>query len=358
MSKIFFTCASLQSGGAERVLSVLSPKLVEHYEEVQYILWYEAPVFYTIDRRVKLVSIEKESGSKSTSKRMKWFRKYIKEQKPDLILSFSAPFNMLTLASLLFTGNKVIACERVDPRSFRWGKLLEFFRNLLYYTADGILTQTQLSKDYFKGNLYKKTDIIFNPITMGADIVGSAVYTPKQKIIVTAARLAKQKRQDLLIACFAKFKIRYPEYRLIIYGEGSEKDRLLALAENLEVSGNISMIGNVMDLWERIKSANMFVMTSLFEGMSNSMIEAMCLGIPTISTKVSGATDLIKNDENGLLIEVDDEEALYDSMVKIADDDAFAKTLGINASKLYDYLNVESISAQWIKYIDRKLKQE
>ena len=175
MSKVIFFCASLQGGGAERVLSVLSNRLADHYDSVDYLMLYNAPIFYVIDERVKVISIEEETGSKNIVINMFWFRKYINKQKPNLILSFSAPFNMLALSSLLWTKHKVVACERVDPKSFRWGKPLEFIRNLLYERADGILTQTQMSKDYFVGDLLKKTDIIYNPIEMSKEYLGAAL---------------------------------------------------------------------------------------------------------------------------------------------------------------------------------------
>lgn len=355
MVKIIISCASLQGGGAERVLSILSPVLLEHYDEVQYVMWYEAPLFYDIHKGIKLVSIEKEVGSKNTFRRMMWFRRYIKREKPNLILSFSAPFNMLTLASLLGTSSKVIACERVDPRAFRWGKHLEILRNLLYYKAEGILAQTQMSKEYFGGRLLRKTDVIFNPVTMNPEIVGAAVRTNKFDLIVSAARLAKQKRQDMLIECFARFKKTHPSYKLVIYGEGPERNNLIKISEELGVKDCVSLPGNVKDLWNKILPAKMFVMTSSFEGMSNSMIEAMCLGIPTISTKVSGATDLIKHKENGLLIDLDDKETLYEYMCRIADDNLYASKLGRNGAELYQLLDVESISKHWIQYIDSKI---
>lgn len=351
-AKIFFVCSSLNSGGAERVLSILSRPLADRYSNVEYIMWKDQPVFYNIDNRIKLVNIEKECGSRNLRKRMLWFRKYVNKSNPNLILSFSAPFNMLTIASLLFTNHRIIACERVDPRSFRWGRHFEIARNLLYRKAFGILAQTQMSKEYFKGNLFRKTQVIYNPITMSLNDVGSALNTKKSNTIVTAGRLVSQKRHDLLIKSFSKFKTTHPDYQLIIYGEGTEKEKLISLTKKLGLFKDVSFPGNAKDLWEKIKSAKMFVMSSDFEGMSNSMIESMCLGIPTISTRVSGATDLIQNNHNGILIDTGDDEALYQSLCKVADNEGFASKLGQNGTKLYNKLSVDVISKEWLDYID------
>ncbi len=353
--KVFFFCASLQAGGAERVLSVLSAPLAEHYDEVQYLMWYDAPIFYEIDKRVKVVSVERESTNKGAMSKMVWLRRYILNEAPNIIISFSAPFNMIVLTSLLLTKKKVIAAERVDPRSFRWGKHLEILRNVLYRRADGILAQTEYSKSYFTGKLRSKTSIIYNPIMMPKTMVGAAIKSSKQNIIVSAARLEKQKRFDLLIETFAEFKKTHPDYLLYIYGKGSQKEGLLNIVQKYDIEGSVEFPGVVNDLWDRIKSARMFVMTSLFEGMSNSLIEAMCLGLPCISTKVSGAVDLIKSGENGILIDIDDKKELLAAMNKMADNPKEAEEIAKQATLLYEELNVIKIAEQWLNYIDKQI---
>lgn len=353
--KVCFFTSSLGAGGAERVLSVLSKPLTDYYDDVQYIMWYEQPVFYQIDEKVKIVSIEKLSRETGKFRKMKWLRSYIKKEKPDIFISFSAPFNMLALASLWKTSVKVIAAERVDPRSFRWGKHYEVLRNILYRTAYGILAQTETSKDYFKGSLFKKCDVIYNPVLMEKKIVGSAITHNNRNIIITAARLEYQKRQDLLIEVFADFKVRHPDYKLIVYGKGSQLESLKNVAYRCGVADSVEFPGVVSDLWDKMVEARMFVMTSLFEGMSNSLIEAMCLGLPCISTKVSGAVDLIESGKNGILIDIDDKDALLSAMTEIAENSGFAQTMADNASKIYNQLNVDTIAAKWINYINNKI---
>lgn len=96
-------------------------------------------------------------------------------------------------------------------------------------------------------------------------------------------------------------------------------------------------------IFEILSTCETFVLPSNFEGMPNTLIEAMCIGLPCISTKVSGATDLIKDGENGLLIDIDNEEQLFYAMVKLAENPEIRLRMGINATKLYNYLNVNTI---------------
>lgn len=347
-------CSALQAGGAERVLSILSTPFADHYKRVTYLMWQDAPVFYQIDNRVELVSVAR-SCKGSVMQRMRWLRSYVQKTKPDLLLSFSAPFNMLALFALLGTKQQVIVAERVDPRSFRWGRCMEWLRNRLYAFADGILVQTEHSRGYFRGKLLAKTHVIYNPVVMDAVRVGAAVNTEKHSCIVTAARLEKQKQHDLLIRVFARFKKSYPTYRLVIYGTGSELTYLQSYANDCGVSDSVQFPGTVSNLWDCMLPANMFVMTSLFEGMSNALIEAMCLGLPCISSKVSGATDLIVDGENGYLIDIGDEERLYEYMCCLAKDCTLANRMGREAAQLYHNLEVGVIAGEWLSYLDQKI---
>lgn len=352
MSKLFVSCSALTAGGAERVLSILSKPLADHYDEVQFIMWYDKPIFYNIDKRVKIISVAKLCRSNSYPVLMKTFRRYVTDNKPDVILSFCSPFNMLAIISLLGTKYRIIAAERVDPRIVKFGKIFEILRNLLYYRSITILTQTESGKEYFTGKLKAKTEVIYNPVIMPQHFVGLGLKTKKEKVIVSAGRLMPQKNHKLLISAFAKFVKLHPDYKLIIYGEGALRGNLKKMISQLDIP-NVYLPGTVKDLWDKVLSANMYIMTSNYEGMSNSLIEAMCLGIPCISTKVSGATDLIKNESNGILIDVDDEEALLTAMNKIADDSQYADELGTQAAKVYDLLKVDKISNQWLIHIDK-----
>lgn len=356
MRKLFISCSALTAGGAERVLSILSKPFADHYDEVQYIMWYDKPIFYKIDERVKIVSVKQMAKGKGYISMMKTFRHYIKDNMPDIILSFSAPFNMLALSSLLGTKNKLIAAERVDPKIVPFGKPFEIVRNILYYNAVSILTQTKSCRDYFTGKLREKAHIIYNPVVLTQDYVGQGIKHSKEKVIISAGRLMPQKNHKMLISAFSKFVKIHPEYKLIIYGEGALRNELEKQILQLDLQGRVLLPGTISNLWEKLFTADMFIMTSNYEGMSNSLIEAMCLGIPCISTKVSGAIDLIKNDLNGILIDVNDEDALITAMNRIADNPTYAFEIASQAVKLYDLLNIDKISDQWIEYIDSIIK--
>lgn len=355
-TKVFFFCPALIAGGLERVLSVLSGTLASHYDEVTYITWHNLPVFYDIDIRVKVVCAEKECSSHSVWKRMKWLRRYVKRERPDIVISFSTPFNMISLAALVGVGVKVVISERNDPAHFRWGWLAKKMRDILYSTADGILVQTETCKKHLSKRLAKTATIIPNPVLMGTKYIGCALNSEKDPTIVTVARLVPQKRLDMLINAFAQFHFSHPNYHLAIYGEGNEREFLQKLIYDMQLTKAVSLYGAVGNIWEKMKCAEMFVMASEYEGMSNALIEAMCLGLPCISTKVSGAVDLIRDGENGLLVDVGDKNGLLKCMRELADNSQMRLELGKNATEISKGYSMDKVFGAWYRYIDHMVK--
>lgn len=353
-SKIIISCATLSQGGASRVVANLSKPFADEFDSVTIILWVKKPVFYThTDPRVTVLFLEDEAGSKNDIKKMLWFRKYVKQNKPDMILSFLEPFNIRVLLSTIGLGVNTIVAERNDPRMVNGSRLMDWFEKTVYKLADAILVQTQTVKEFFTGPLESKVSIIYNPVNIEPEMVGKALRTEKKKRIVSAARLTPQKHLEDLINAFAIFVKTHNDYTLTLYGEGPQEAELKMLVNTLGISNSVEFPGPSKTIHDDILNADMFVLVSDREGMSNSMIEAMCLGLPCICTKVSGAIDLIRNRENGLLIDVGDIDSLVECMTFIADNPAKAEEIGRNAANLYSILNKDLIYKQWVDYVKK-----
>lgn len=353
MSKLIVCTGSLMSGGAERVLSILSTPFADTYDSVEYVLWLDArypDIFYKIDPRVKITKICQASHSTGIFSHLKWFRRHVKEEKPDAILAFMVMINFSVMVSQLFCRFPLFLAERNDPRYFGRNKYLRKLINAMYGLSNvrKVIMQTDNNRNYFSEKIKKKTDVIYNPIVMDEKFVGCSIKEKKENRIVSVARLERQKHQHILIKAFSTFLESHPDYTLTLYGDGSRKGELQDLCKDLGISSRVFFPGRTNDVYNSIKNASMFIMTSEYEGMSNSLIEAMCLGLPCISTKVSGAIDLIEHGENGMLINVDDVNALVDTMRTIADNDELANKLSVNAAKTYQILNAEIIAKQWV----------
>ena len=351
MSKIILSFATLAQGGASRVCANLSYPLCDTYDEVILITWADMPQFYDYDHRARWYNLTKEAGGASDIKRMLWFRKLVKKEQPDLILSFLEPFNIRVLLCTIGLGVKTIVAERNDPHGVNKYWIMDQFEKQIYRLADKILVQTETIRKFFDGALAERTHIIYNPVNLPKEMVGKALDTEKKKRIVSVARLTPQKNHNILINAFARFSKNHSNYTLTIYGNGPQGKELKHLADSLGVGDKVYIPGASKTIHEDILDADMMCLVSTREGMSNAMIEAMCLGLPCICTKVSGAIDLIKNGENGILIDIGDIDGLVKKMNELADDSDKAKEIGKKASELYQILNKDRINKEWIDFL-------
>lgn len=346
-----FFIGSLSSGGAERVVSILSNKFIDNGFEVEIILYYNRPIFYYINSRIKIKMIEKETNSTKIFINMKWLREYLKKCDGCLI-SFLAPFNMLAIVSSIGLKNPVIVADRVDPRFAPKKKILRVLRNILYSIPDAVVNQSIHNQEYFPKTIQKKSTIIYNPIDL-RDNVGLALRTSKRKKIVSVGRLDVQKNQKMLIEAYCKICKLFPDYELVIYGEGNLRNELENFINKNGLENKVFLPGATKDIFKKIADSTLFVLSSDYEGMPNALIEAMCLGLPVISTKVSGAVDLIQDKKNGLLCDCGNVQELVDAMIMLLDNEQYRMQLGKNATKIQNQLQVDSIVNKWLDLIER-----
>lgn len=353
MKRYIFFIGTLRNGGAERVVSVLASRMAEQGMDTEILMYYDKSVFYEVSKKVKLTAVEKETGTKSKAKNLLWIRNYFKEN-AKIVISFLAPFNIMALAANLGSATPIIVADRNDPTKVPSKFIVRKVRDFLYRFADGVVVQTEKNKAYFSKTVQKKSIVIYNPIDL-KEYAGIALQTPKEKKIVTAGRLMPQKNQKMMIRAFAEVLKKYPDYKLVIYGDGPSETELKDMVAELGTSESILFPGNVKDLHDRIKSAEIFVLSSYYEGMPNALIEAMCLGLPVISTKVSGATDLIDDHKNGLLVENGDQNGLENALLEFIENKELSSLNARNAVELNSRLELSKIMDEWITFITKVL---
>ena len=349
-NRVVFFIGALGNGGAERVISILTRCLADAGIPVEIVLYYDREPFYEIHPGVRITYIERETKTKNILKNTIWLRRYFKKN-ADLVISFLAQFNMIALTAALATGVPVIVADRNDPRHMPMQAPLRWARNLLYHLADQVIVQTQHNKAYFSKSLQKKCKIIYNPVDLG-EKKGLALRTEKKRRIVSVARLMKQKNQLMLLDAFSEVKKAFPEHTLTIYGDGPFREELERRIEELGLRGSVSLPGKVQNVFDCIADAELFVLSSDFEGMPNALIEAMCLGLPVISTAVSGATDLIGDGKNGLLSPVGDTQQLTACMMRMLEDAQLRRSCAQEALAINEQLCVERIISQWLECIE------
>lgn len=350
--KIIIITRNMLGGGAERVIAQLANYFVAQGKECGIITIDEDEVFYKLDSRIIVTAIGRKSNNRVDDrvKRYAKVRKLVKQAAPDFVLSFPEEIGIYVLLALRGTGIPVYVSERNNPWVMPDSKVTRVLRTLMYPFAEGLIFQTEMAKSYFSESIQKKSVVLANPIEAGR--IPQQYVGQREKVVVAAGRLFRQKNFLLLISAFAKFLEVYPEYKLRIYGEGYMLEELLILSKQLGVEKKVELPGKSSTLLEDMNSAAMFVLSSDYEGMPNVLLEAMCMGMPTISTDCpsGGPRELIEDGINGLLVPVGDENAMAEAMQKMADA-AYAKHLGDNAYRIRKKLTSTDIFEGWYSYL-------
>ncbi|MGH4140378.1 glycosyltransferase family 4 protein [Clostridium sp.] len=354
MKKLVFVTRNMMAGGAERVISQLANNFSRAGIQCTIVTLDNEEIFYQLDRTVKVHTIGRMSSNSYTDKFLKYkqLRLYINHEKPDIVLTLPEEIGIYVIPTLIGTNIPVIVSERNNPWVMPWKKVTRFMRKLFYPFASGFIFQTEQAASFFSLNIRTKGIILPNPLDL--ERIPEPWEGKRRKEIVGAGRLDKQKNFPLLIRAFSKFYKNHSDYVLTIYGEGSLKKELISLAASLLPKDVYDFPGSTRNLLEQMRGASMFVLSSDYEGMPNVVIEAMAMGMPVISTDCpsGGSAELIDNDKNGLLVQVDDVDALTEAMCKVAESKELSEKLGENAKEIRERLNCNVVAEKWRYYIE------
>lgn len=347
--KILIILGSMGRGGAEKVISIIANDYANNGWSVTIGLLLSKEVGYKLHPNVNIVDLSFGGGSR-LRRVPKWLvsiRKLIVTLNPNVVLSFAARINVITLVSSLGLNNKIVISERNDPRNDGRGIIVNALCNLLYLKAFKIIFQTRRSMDYFSDKIKEKGIIIPNPISINC-------YRKQDcnKKVVNVGRLTKQKNQELLIKAFSKISKEFPDVKLWIYGEGELRPKLENLITDLQLTNKVIMPGNIVDIHEKIADASIFVLSSDYEGLSNALLEAMVMGLPVISTNCAGADELITDGVNGVIIPVKDEEKLAEELRILLSKPDYRKALGENARFMSKCLRKDIVLKKWHDVLD------
>ena len=357
MKKVIFVTGSLSDGGAEKVMSILASGCAEQNADVTLVVLRNKKVTYPVSNKVHLIQIN-DGKHFSMLNRIKELRRVIKEVQPDAIIPFLPIISLYTLLANIGLKNKLIFSERADPNidsrklsnKDRIAHIL--MRKLgLFKKADWMVFQTPDAKAFYGEAFNDKSSIIPNPIdTKRLPVRFTGI---REKRIVAAGRFSAQKNFPMLIRAFSEFHKIYPDYVLWLYGEGSLRTEYTNLVQELGISNWVEMPGFVADLPEKMNRAAMYVSTSNFEGISNVMLEALGMGVPTIVTDcpVGGARMFVDNGKNGILIPMNQDKALLDGMVRIVTDSDFASSISVNATQIRQVLSADTICQTWLDLV-------
>lgn len=346
--KICFIIPSMVGGGAERVTANLANRLDEMGHEVNILMTASDDVEYKLNDGISATQIgQRTHGSLwGRVQRILTLRRYFKNHKDTVYVSMPTDTNMFAILAAMFLPVNLIISERNDPNQYPHKRL----RNFLYLFAKKMVFQTEDAKKCYSKKLQKAGRIIPNPIC-AENLVSFNGQRSKRFVVV--GRLEPQKNHKLLLEAFADVAEKYGEYDLYLYGKGGLEQELKNLCEELGIADRVHFEGFCEDVHTAIADASAYILSSDYEGISNSLLEAMALGMPVISTDcpIGGSRMLIEDEKNGLLIPVGDKKALADAMKYIILHPEAAEEMGNAAAKVKEVYSIQAIADEWIEYM-------
>lgn len=322
MKKLLILIPKMGGGGAERVVSIIANNLCDEYD-VQITTLVSKESFYYIHSKVKRTSAEYKINRKNKITRIIsmgknfvnaifYVRSAIKEFKPDIVFSVLEEMDIVSyLASYKLEGFARVYSERNDPKERN--KYLQKILEYIYNKGDKLVCQTEtIANEYLKVGKKQKI-VIPNPVDF-ADYP-KKVDESSEKYIVGVGRLREQKNFMLLIDSFALIASKYPKLKLVIYGEGPQREKLQKRIYDLKLEKRIVLRGTSKQILCDIRDATIYVMSSNYEGFPNALIEAIAMGLPVISTDfASGVAREIITDDVGKLVPCKDKIAMGNAM--------------------------------------------
>lgn len=346
--KIAIVIWRMTFSGAENVANALIQEFISSGHEVEVILTATTEEAST-NFKMHSIAIDGPQGFRQI-KRSLMLRKIVKENSYDIVVGFGFIDAIHVLRALPFVNIKKVACARMDPLTYPENKILRIERRLMYRMVDGMILQTNSQKDYFEKIVKSPSVVIPNPVRdFGIQPVSVA---EKNNKCVTVARLDDaQKDHMFMFECFREFVKTHPDYVLELYGDGPDKQKYENYITEHGLEGKIVLCGRVNNPQEHIKKAKMFLLTSRHEGMPNALIEAMSMGLPCVATNCGGGgvKDLVKNNENGIIVELGDMKTFVSEMCRIADDINLQERLSAGAIEIRAELNLKTIAQRWIE---------
>ncbi len=390
--EIIFIIKLMLGGGAERVVTLLSNAAAKKGYKVSIILTHQNKkdaVLYNIDERINVLSLPDEISKRKFSalisslimlfarllgklgfeektsvlkyysrnyESVTWLKNYFKKHKNSSAVAFLYDSIFLTLLAKN-KSNTIIISERGDPAQSSDSKTVAAFMKTEFLKADSIVFQSPDAQKWYMENTPAKGTVIFNPIKPD---LPEPYHGERKKRIVNFCRISAQKNLIMLVDAFAEFHKDFPDYELDIIGDpvGNDTDGYIDSVKehikHLNCEKCIYILPSRKDIHDYIKDYSMFVSSSDFEGMSNSMLEAMAMGLPCVCTDcpAGGARAVIRDGENGLLTPVGDAHAFYLAMKIIAENPELANKLSQNSIKIRDKQSVDKIIKKWMDLLD------
>ncbi len=360
--KIMFYINSIEFGGAERVIVNLADYFASIGDESILVTSYYSPQEYSLAPGVRRLAMEERETEqpriRKNVSRISRLRRMCRTEKPDILISFMKEPNFRSVIATFFLPVKTIVSVRNDPNVEYAGIEGKIVGKMLLPLADGCVFQTEDARLWFPKRLQKKSEIVSNAVRKEFYRVKRE---PERGEIITCGRLFEQKNHALLIDAFAGVVKKIPYATLKIYGEGPLRNVLQKKIDSLGLEDKVTLMGNTDNVVKALEKADVFVLSSDFEGMPNALMEAMAAGVPSISTDCpcGGPRELFGEDLSSFLVPVRDAESLKERIIGYLEStDDEKKALSSAFRTAAEKFTPDRIYSEWAAYVSSVVEKQ
>lgn len=351
----------LGAGGAERVFAILASAWAARGWIVEAATYSDDAPFHRLPANVahhclgvSRPSLSLMSAVGNLRRRIHALRALIVRRRPDVVISFAEGVNIDVLLATIGLPIPVIVSPRCDPRSREFISLArQCVRHFTHRRAARIVMQTRRAQDVMPRALRSRCVVIPNPVVPYADLAthgagGVSLPAVRRPAIVGLGRLSPEKGFDLLIDAFAILRQRQPDWRLVVAGDGPQKEALVRQTERLGIAERVAFVGLCANVVALFRQADIFALPSRSEGFPNTLCEAMTCGLPVVAADCPmGPREIVRDGIDGLLVPPNDAPALAHSIERLQIDSGLRSRLAARATEVERRFSVERILGLW-----------
>ena len=347
-------------GGAERVVSYLANYWATNgYQLVLITFVKQQSICYQLNNNIEIQYLNnKKNTIFSITKLLVYIfslRKLLSNNKIDIAIGVDIKANLLLrLASYNISNLITIATEHRHPPLVPQNKFILKVIRRIYSSMHAVVALTQASQNWFNQyTKFKQVALIPNPliyplINSQPIVAPNTIVNNNNKTLLAVGRLHPQKGFDLLIPIFAKLVIKHNDWQLVILGEGDQRQQLELQRQQCNLNNKVYLPGAIGNLADWYQFADVFVLSSRYEGLPCALIEAMAYGLPVVSFNCkTGPSDIITHGVDGLLVADGKADKLTQSIDRLMSNANLRKKLAKQAITISNKFNICNIGAMW-----------
>ncbi|QIN62834.1 alpha-1,4-N-acetyl-D-galactosaminyltransferase [Caballeronia sp. SBC1] len=362
---IVLLVSSMGTGGAERVASTLVNAWAKREETVTLVVTYSGrgSCFYPLADNVRLIYLadltgQNRRGLRGYVARFVALRAFIRGHRPDVVISFLTNVNVTAILATRGMHVPVIACEHNDPSADKRSRFWRMACRYVYPHASLVTVLTENVVLPLRRMVPHMSRLAVMPNPLPDELFEQqCVRGPAdaRKRLISVGRLHEQKQYDVLITAFAALAEAYAQWDLWIWGDGPERAKLAAQIEGAGLKNRVFLPGKTASPWAEMAAADVFVLSSRFEGLPMALMEAMGLGVASIAFDCrSGPRELMRDGSDGLLIPAGDVDAMVRGLRELIANAALRSELGSKAAhSIRERYSVQAVLTHWEELFER-----